>query len=192
MEKGLLPELAPVAEGPCPGELQDFDSLVQRHRPRIFRFLLASLRDREAAENLTQDCFMRAYKARDQFRGGSSLGTWLMHIAANLVRDHETNNRLKFWKRKLRYDVDLNDVGDWMPDHQKSPEALALAREQVEAIWRVAASLSERQRTVFLLRFVEDMDLLEIATVTGMKEGTVKTHLFRAVQSVRLGLEEGK
>jgi len=133
---------------------------------------------------------MRAYKARDQFRGGSSLGTWLMHIAANLVRDREANNRLKFWKRKLRDDVDLNDLGDWMAAQQKSPEALALAREQVEAIWRAAASLSERQRTVFLLRFVEDMDLVEIAAVTGMKEGTVKTHLFRAVQSVRLGLNE--
>ena len=191
MERGLLPESAPVAEGPCAGGLQDFDSLVVRYRPRIFRFLLASLRDREAAENLTQDCFMRAYKAREQFRGGSSLATWLMHIAANLIRDHEANGRLKFWRRKLRYDVDLNDVSDWMPDQQKSPEALALAREQVRAIWRAAANLSERQRTVFLLRFVEDMDVLEIAAVTGMKEGTVKTHLFRAVQSVRLGLEEG-
>ena len=46
------------------------------------------------------------------------------------------------------------------------------------------------QRTVFLLRFVEDMDLLEIAAVTGMKEGTVKTHLFRALHTIRLGLEE--
>jgi len=115
-----------------------------------------------------------------------------MHIAANLVRDHEANSRLKFWRRKLRPDVDPNDLSDWIPDQQKSPEALALAREQVEAIWRAASSLSERQRTVFLLRFVEDMELLEIAAVTGMKEGTVKTHLFRAVQSVRLGLEEGK
>ena len=190
METGLLPESVPLAEGPRAEGLQDFDSLVVRHRPRIFRFLLASLRDREAAENLTQDCFMRAYKARDQFRGGSSLGTWLMHIAANLVRDHEANNRLKFWKRKLRDDVDPNDLGDWMADQQKSPEAVALAREQVDAIWRAAANLSERQRTVFLLRFVEDIDLLEIAAVTGMKEGTVKTHLFRAVQSVRLGLNE--
>jgi len=192
MERGLLPESVPLADGPCTGELQDFDSLISHYRPRIFRFLLASLRDREAAENLSQDCFVRAFKARDQFRGSSSLGTWLMHIAANLVRDHEANSRLKFWRRKLRSDVDLSDVGDWIPDQQKSPEALVLAKEQVEAIWRAATSLSERQRTVFLLRFVEDMDLLEIAAVTGMKEGTVKTHLFRAVQSVRLGLEEGK
>jgi RNA polymerase sigma-70 factor (ECF subfamily) len=179
-----------MAEEPCAGGLQDFDSLVRQHRPRIFRFLLASLRDKEAAENLTQDCFVRAFRARDQFRGGSSLGTWLMHIAANLVRDHEANGRLKFWRRQLRSDVDLNDISDWIPDQHKSPEALALAKEQVEAIWKAAASLSERQRTVFLLRFVEDMDLLEIVAVTGMKEGTVKTHLFRAVQSVRQGLEE--
>jgi RNA polymerase sigma-70 factor, ECF subfamily len=172
------------------GELQDFESLVRHHRPRIFRFLLASLRDREAAENLTQDCFVRAYKARDQFRGASSLRTWLMHIAANLIRNHETSSRLKFWRHNIRSEVDLNDIGDWIPDRQQSPEAAALVREQVEAIWNVAARLSERQRTVLLLRFVEDMDLLEIAAVTGMKEGTVKTHLFRAVQAVRLGLEQ--
>lgn len=187
-----MPESAPVADVPFAGGIDDFESLVQQHRPRIFRFLLASLRDKEAAENLTQDCFVRAFKARDQFRGSSSLGTWLMHIAANLVRDHESNSRLKFWKRRLRPGVDPNDLSDWIPDQQKSPEALALAKEQVQAIWRAASSLSERQRTVFLLRFVEDMDLLEIAAVTGVKEGTVKTHLFRAVQSVRLGLEEGK
>jgi RNA polymerase sigma-70 factor (ECF subfamily) len=192
MDKGLMPESALFADTAFDDGLQDFESLVRQHRPRIFRFLLASLRDPETAENLTQDCFVRAFKARDQFRGGSRVGTWLMHIAANLVRDHEASSRLKFWRRKLRPDLDPNDISDWIPDQQKSPEAMALAKEQVEAIWSAAASLSERQRTVFLLRFVEDMDLLEIAAVTGMKEGTVKTHLFRAVQSVRLGLEERK
>jgi len=189
MKRGVLPEAVQLAAEP-PDGFRDFDSIVLRHRPRIFRFLLASLRDREAAENLTQDCFVRAFKARGQFRADASPGTWLMHIAANLVRDHEASGRLKFWRRTLRPQVDLQDISDWMPDKQESPEALAAAREQVEAIWRAAAGLSERQRTVFLLRFVEDMDVLEIAAVTGMKEGTVKTHLFRAVQSVRLGLEQ--
>ena len=187
MEPSVLTE--PAAPDEPQGRLQDFDSVVQEHRPRVFRFLLASVRDVEAAENLTQDCFMRAYKAREQFRGDSSVGTWLMHIAANLVRDREASGRLKFWRRRVD-SAGLNDLCDWMPDQQKSPEALAAAKEQVSAIWRVAARLPERQRTVFLLRFVEDMDLLEIAAVTGMKEGTVKAHLFRAVQSVRLGLEK--
>lgn len=175
-----------------PGGIDDFDALVEAHRPRIFRFLLASLRDRETAENLTQDCFVRAYQARARFRGDASVATWLMHIAANLVREHEASGRLKFWRRTLRPDVDVTDVSDWIPDRQRSPEAVASAKEQVRAVWKAAAQLSERQRTVFLLRFVEDMDLLEIAAVTGMKEGTVKAHLFRALQAVRAGLGGSK
>ena len=173
-------------------EAQDFDSLVRQYRPRVFRFLLASLRNRETAENLTQDCFIRAYQARGQFRGASSIGTWFLQIAANLVRNHESNSRLRFWRRALHANADGADLVHAIPDGRQSPEELALIREQVQAIWNTAASLPVRQRTVFLLRFVEDLDLLEIAEVTGMKEGTVKTHLFRALQSVRARLEGTK
>ena len=62
--------------------------------------------------------------------------------------------------------------------------------ERMAAIWTAADRLPEKQRTVFLLRFVEDMDLLEIVAATGMKEGTVKTHLFRALRTVRERLGE--
>ena len=62
--------------------------------------------------------------------------------------------------------------------------------ESYPPIVPAAAQLPERQRTVFLLRFVEDMELLEISAVTGMKEGTVKTHLFRALKTVRSAMEE--
>ena len=152
--------------------------------------MLASLQNRESAENLTQDCFVRAYQARCQFRGESSAATWLMQIAANLVRSHQASGRLKFWRRSLRPDIDLSDAADWIADQRVSPEQMAAARQQVEQIWKVAGRLSGRQRTVFLLRFVEDMELLEIAAVTGMKEGTVKTHLFRALKSLRAALGE--
>jgi RNA polymerase sigma-70 factor (ECF subfamily) len=192
MDRNLISEAAPVPEETRSAGIDDFDALVELHRPRIFRFILASLRDSETAENLTQDCFVKAYKARHQFRGDARLGTWLMQIAANLVRDHQGSSRLKFWRRSLRSHVDLNDACDWVPDQQRSPEAVASAKEQVRAIWSAAEDLSERQRTVFLLRFVEDMELLEIAAVTGMKEGTVKAHLFRALQAVRAKLEEPK
>jgi RNA polymerase sigma-70 factor (ECF subfamily) len=181
-----------VAEGLTVQGIDDFDSLVRAYRPRIFRFLLASLRDKEAAENLTQDCFVRAYKARAGFRGDASGGTWLMQIAANLIRDHHGSGRLKFWRRTVNSGVDVADLSDWIPDKQRSPEAMAAAKEQVRAVWNAAQSLSERQRTVFLLRFVEDMDLLEIAAVTGMKEGTVKAHLFRALNAVRAEMERQK
>ncbi len=192
MEHGRLSRQAAVAGGPRGDELQDFDSLVRQHRPRVFRFLLASLRNRETAENLTQDCFIKAYQAREQFRGASSIATWIMQIAANLVRDHESSSRLKFWRRNLHSETDVAELIHAIPDGQQSPEALTLIREQVETIWMAAAKLPARQRTVFLLRFVEDMDLLEIVEVTGMKEGTVKAHLFRALQSVRARLEGNK
>jgi RNA polymerase sigma-70 factor, ECF subfamily len=188
MNRVLLSEVATVTGG----ALDDFEALVEQHRPRIFRFILASLRDKESAENLTQDCFVRAYKARDQFRGASSARTWLMHIAANLVRNHEASGRLKFWRRTLRADMDVSDAAEWIADRHMSPEQMAAAKQQVEKIWKVATRLSGKQRMVFLLRFVEDMELLEIAAITGMKEGTVKTHLFRALHWVRAALEEKK
>jgi RNA polymerase sigma-70 factor, ECF subfamily len=189
MERALSSEVTPVAVA-SGGPLDNFEALFEQHRPRIFRFILASLRNRESAENLTQDCFVKAYQARDQLRGAGSAGTWLMQIAANLVRSHEASGRLKFWRRTLSADVDLSDAGDWIPDRQMSPEEMAAAKQQVEKIWKVAGRLSGRQRTVFLLRFAEDLELLEIAAITGMKEGTVKTHLFRALKSVRTALLE--
>jgi len=142
MERALSFEVALVAEG-SGGGLDSFEMLVEQYRPRIFRFLLASLRDKESAENLTQDCLVRAYRARNQIRGASSAGTWLMQIAANLVRSHEASRRLKFWRRTLRADVDLSDAGDWIPDRQMmSPEQLAAAKQQVEQILEVAGRLS--------------------------------------------------
>lgn len=180
-----LPELVPVMAEAGASELADFDAVVQIYRPRIFRFILGSLRDRDAADTLTQECFLKAYRARQKFRGESSVKTWLMRIAVNLVRDHLSNARLKFWRHTQRSSVDISVAQGWLADRRSSPEDAATAKQQVEAVWRAVAELPDGQRTVFLLRFVEDMDVLEIAAATGLKEGTVKIHLFRALRSVR-------
>jgi RNA polymerase sigma-70 factor (ECF subfamily) len=166
-------------------ELQDFDRVVQTYWPRIFRFVLASVRDTEAANTLTQDCFWRAYRSRSRFRGDSSVSTWLIHIAVNLVRDFSRNRRIQFWKRTTSSFVDTRSISDWIPDPGISPERKAVIKEQVDAVWAAATKLPERQRTVFLLRFVEDMELLEIAAATGLTEGSVKVHLFRALHTLR-------
>jgi len=185
METVLLPELIPATVEPGARSLVDFDAVVQLYRPGIFRFVLGSLRDRDAAETLTQECFMKAYRAREQFRGDASVKTWLMRIAVNLVRDHLSNARLKFWRRTQQSSVDLSAAEGWLQDRHSSPEAALNAKQQVAAVWNAVAGLSEGQRTVFLLRFVDEMDILEIAAATGLKEGTVKIHLFRALRSVR-------
>jgi RNA polymerase sigma-70 factor (ECF subfamily) len=184
MDCAAVSSLMSVGDSTAVG-IEDLDSVLRLYRPKVFRFILASLRDKDAAETLTQDCFFKAYQARDRFRQECSLDTWLMQIAVNLVRDYSRNRRLQFWKRTQVLAKPVEGVQDWLPNGQHSPEAAALLKEEVQAIWEAADRLPEKQRTVFLLRFVEDMDLLEIATATGMKEGTVKSHLFRALQAVR-------
>jgi len=74
---------------------------------------------------------------------------------------------------------------DILPDRTISPEQRTLINEEVQAVWAATRNLSERQRTVFLLRFVEDFDILEIAAATGLSESAVNVHLFRAVRAVR-------
>ncbi|MGA2155749.1 MAG: sigma-70 family RNA polymerase sigma factor [Bryobacteraceae bacterium] len=189
METTLAAEPVSVTAAPV-GELADFDAVVRDHQPAIFRFVLVSLREREPAENLTQECFLRAYQARRSFRGDASVRTWLMRIAVNLVNDHRKSARLRFWRRAAQTSLDVTFTGDWLADPRSSPEAEASAREQVKAVWRATAALSERQRTVFLLRFVEEMEIREIAAAVGLREGTVKAHLFRAVDAVRKKLRE--
>jgi RNA polymerase sigma-70 factor (ECF subfamily) len=163
----------------------DFDTAVRAYRPRIFGFVLASLRDRDAAETITQDCFLKAHRAWERFRGDSSIQTWLMRIAVNLVRDAGRNRRFQFWRRAQASTVDVDAASDWIRDRGISPEQRVAAREQVDAIWGVFASLSERQRTVFLLYFMEEMDCDEIEAATGITKAAVKVHLFRAVHAIR-------
>jgi RNA polymerase sigma-70 factor (ECF subfamily) len=166
-------------------ELEDFDAVVRLHWPAVFRFALASVRDRDAAETLTQDCFLHAWRGRGGFRGESTVKTWIMRIAVNLVRDRARNRRLQFWKRATAQALDVQTAGEQLADERISSEARIIREERIRAVWNLSGSLPEKQRTAFLLRFVEDMELLEIAAAMGLKEGTVKVHLFRAVQAVR-------
>jgi RNA polymerase sigma-70 factor (ECF subfamily) len=166
-------------------EIQDFDRVVQRYWPRVLRFLLAAVQDVDVAESLTQDCFLKAYRNRFNFRGDSTLTTWLLSIAVNLARDHGRNRRLQFWRRAQRTAVLPDQAGEWLPDPNISPEQKTLLNEEIQAVWNATRELSERQKTVFLLRFVEGLDISEISEATGLRESAVSVHLFRAVRSIR-------
>ena len=188
--------LEPIASGTAEGiagrrmeaAAQEFSSVVQSHRPQIFRFLLASTRDVDLAETLTQECFLKAHRNWDRFRGESSAMTWLMRIAINLEKDHWRNRRMQFWRHTRTNSVDLDEASEWLPSGERSVEQQMLAREQVGQVWKAVEGLSERQRTVFLLRYVEEQELSEIAQATGLSEGTVKAHLSRALGKVRAEL----
>ena len=165
--------------------LDDLENVVALYQPRVFRFLLATLRDRDAAETLTQETFLRAWSARASFREDCSLATWLIRIALNLARDHTRTGRFRFWKRVSASAVDAAEVAAFLPTHDRSAEAQLIAQQQVAGIWETVAGLSARQRSIFLLRFMEEMEIPEIATVTGLPLGTVKSHLYRALAIIR-------
>lgn len=165
--------------------LDDMDTIVAMYEQRIFRFHLVSVRDRDVAQSLTQDTFLRAWNARASFRGDCAISTWLMRIALNLVRDHTRTDRFRFWKRVSETAIDVSDISSHVPHRDSSLESRLIANEQLTLVWESVAQLSERQRNVFLLRFLDELELSEIATITGLPVSTVKTHLYRALATIR-------
>lgn len=187
MEEQATSRLAALnVENPA-SEFEDFEALVQRYRPRLLRFLFASVGDLDVAETLLQDCFMNAYRSRRAFRGDCSVNTWLTRIAVNLVRNHVRSGRFQFWKSAVQPSSD--DDREWL-DKAVSPEDRTVLKEEVRQVWEATKSLSRRQQTVFLLRFVEDMEIPEISQATGIPEGAVHVHLFRAVRNIRKRLRK--
>jgi RNA polymerase sigma-70 factor, ECF subfamily len=177
---------AEAATAPPPAiGLDDIEGVMRLYRGRILRYATFAVRDRDAAETITQDCFLKAYRARESFRGDCSLSTWLMQIAVNLVRDYARSKQFQFWKRAQTASVDVSEVTEFLPHPGSSAESGILAREQLKGVWSAVEKLSKMQREVFTLRFVEEMELAEIAAVMQMKESTVKSHLYRALNSVR-------
>ena len=166
--------------------LADIEDLVRLFRPAILRFVTFSISDRDVAESITQDCFLRAYQLRNQFRGECGLKTWLIRIAVNLIRSHTRTMKFRFWKGAPR--IDVQDLADSLAGREGSPEERIIAKDRVRVVRQVLDQLSPRQRTVFLMHFVEDLDLREISAATGMSVTTVKTHLYRAVSAIRAKL----
>src|ERR1700730_3549299 len=137
-------------------ELEDIDALVRAYKPKIFRFVAFTISDRDAAESITQDCFLKAHLTRNQFRGDCSVSTWLMRIAFNLVRDHTKSQKFRFWKKAAASAIDASDVSHYLPSSASSPEAQLIAKERVKMVHAALQRLPSNQRSVFLMRFVED------------------------------------
>lgn len=181
----VMPPYTGLGTAAAADTLDDFDGLVRNHQQHVYRVLASLVRDPDAADTLTQECFLRAYQKRDTFRGEASMRTWLVTIAINLARDHVRNRRAGFWKRLFTHGTEAADLADVLPDRRPAADQALVAREQVAAVWKALDRLPERQRTVFTLRFVNDMSLEEIATAMSTTVGTVKTQLSRAVGTLR-------
>jgi len=173
-------------------ELDDMDQLVERYRSRLLRFVTFSLGDRDLAESIVQDTFMKAYGARASFRGECSVQTWLNRIALNMIRDYQRTQKFRFWKAFAQKALDITEVAATLPSGRPSPEKCLLLREKAAQVEKVLKGLSFNQRTIFLMRFQEEMEIQEISLAIGMSGNTVKTHLHRAVKAVREKIGEVK
>jgi RNA polymerase sigma-70 factor, ECF subfamily len=190
----LVTTRQPAAAAAADLDAAGFDEIIRQHQRQVYRVIFLLVRDADAADTLTQECFLRAYLKRGSFRGESTLRTWLLRIAVNLARDHGRNRRASFWRRLVGLDsAARNEKLTRSPElvsPQPSPERLLLAREELGAVWEAVESLSVQQRAVFLLRFGEEMSLEEVGSLLGIKVGTVKAQLFRATGKLRQILKE--
>ncbi len=159
--------------------------LVRTYRARLLRLVAFSTGDYDLAETIVQDCFLKAYRARESFRGDCSVSTWLYTIALNVTRDYQRLQKPHFRKAAELTAADLTDVNPALASQEPSPESRMLAEEQANRVQLALKSLSPKQRIVFIMRFLDEMELQEISATTGMSLSTVKTHIQRAMKAVR-------
>ena len=189
MQRLMLPSMIYLTgSGQAISELDDINSLVQLYRPRLLRYVTFTTGDSDLAETITQDCFLKAFRTRDSFRGDCSINTWLFGIANNLIRDQLRIEKFHFWRKVRTTAVDLTDIASLEPSGERSPEEQFLISERAGQVQRALRDLSTNQRRVFILRFLEDLNLDEISVITGMPVNTVKTHLHRSVTAIRAQL----
>ena len=165
----------------------DFDEFIRLYQQRIYRLLLAQTGEADLAEEITQDCFVRAFQKQKSFRGESHVFTWLARIAVNLVRDHYRSRRFAIWRMLIRFDDSEREQErvQSVPDPGSTPEEHVLRRERLTQVSARVRQLTVPQREVLLLSAVEGMSIDEIATVTNRRPGTVKSHLHRAMMHLR-------
>lgn len=151
-------------------------------RDRAFWIALDIVRDREEAADLVHEAFLRAQHSLPRFRGECSLRSYLLRLVVNLALKVTRARRVRERLRHL--------LLPWMEREPRSPEALASGAEQSRALRAALERLPGQQRAAFLLRHGHDLPLAEVAEVLAVSEGTVKTHLARAVERLRRELEE--
>ena len=165
----------------------DFDEFIRLYQQRVYRLVLAQTSEPDLAEELTQECFIRAFQKQKGFRGDCQVFTWLARIAINLVRDHFRNRRFALWRKLIRFDASEPEQSqaEQVPDPASTPEEHLLRRERLERVSQRIQRLTTPQREALLLSAVEGMSIEEISRVTNRRPGTVKSHLHRAMMNLR-------
>lgn len=166
------------------GDGSAYALVVDRFQRRIYRVAFAIVRDEAEADVITQDTFVQAYTNLARFEGRAGLETWLTRIAINRSRD--SLRRRKFVSLFTFRDDDESGEPILEPvDERPDPERELMSSQLRAAIQKAERKLSSQQKIIFRLRHYENLALEEIADHLGLRSGTVRAHLFRAIHKVR-------
>lgn len=177
------------------GDESAFVAIMERYRGKIFTVTLGLLRNRADAEEITQDTFVRAYRALANFRGDSSLATWLYRIAVNLAR----NRYWYFFRRRRQDSLSLDrplgedsaaTFSDLVADAGQDPAQETAVGEFSQLVERCMAQLDARHREILTLRNVLNRSYEDIAATLGINVGTVKSRIARARETLRTLIAE--
>ncbi|HEY1434879.1 MAG TPA: sigma-70 family RNA polymerase sigma factor [Thermoanaerobaculia bacterium] len=169
------------------GQTDLFEHFVRRYQKKITRVAYRFLRDAGEADCAAQESFLRAYQSLDAFREGSTFETWLTRICINWCKDRLKRRRLVlfFHQAPLHEAEESDGPAELAVAEDPSPERRAAGREIRERLGVAMESLSPRQRAIFAMKHFEEMSIPDIAALTGLDSGTIKSHLFRAAQKIR-------
>ena len=166
------------------GDKGAFDLLVLKYQHKIVNLVMRYVRDPEMALDITQDAFIKAYRALPRFRGDSAFYTWLYRIAVNTAKNYLAAQR----RRPMDIELDLQDPEQY-DLHAKlketdTPEAVTISHEVQKTLERAIAALPEDLRTAIVLRELDGMSYEEIAQTMDCPVGTVRSRIFRARDAI--------
>lgn len=164
------------------GDLEALGELYEKYKTPIYRTALAITRDESLAEDILQETFIRVYFHADKFDDTLPLMPWLYRVTVNLCYTW-TNRVRRLWNA-------LQQTFEHMPSSTRHPEAIAEEWEWQQIVQQVLDALPVDHRTVIVLHYIEGLSLQEIAYITDVPEGTVKSRLHYAREKVRKALLE--
>jgi len=164
------------------GDSKAFHRLVAMHDERIMVLSYQLMKNEQDAEDLYQESFVKAYKSLHTFRMESSFYTWLYRITLNT----SINMKQKLTRMRLQDSREDYDPLDIIKESSNDIDS----GEITQVIKAAAEKLPEKQRTVFILKYLQQMKIREIANIMGIGNGTVKKYLFRAMEKMRNELKE--
>ena len=177
-------QLSTLVEKAREGDRDAFEKLITLHQDEIFRLVFFRTRSRIDSEDLTQDIFLSAFKYLPQLKDSDRFRPWLYRIALNRVNDFHRKNRFLAYLG-ITESREEADVADTEPHHDPGALDTMIRKEFWVHVKRLSKRFSSREKEVFFLRFVDDLNLREIAQTLHKSESAVKTHLYRAIRKFK-------